>query len=138
MSARDAYTFQMDRDRALPLIPLTFAPASAAAIDPDDLFDDPAYTGEGPLFDQWGRRIKSLRISVTDRCNFRCVYCMPEEGLDWLPKQQILSYEEIARLTRIFVEMGVESVRLTGGEPLVRRDLPTLVAMLARIPGLRS
>ena len=128
----------MERDRALPLIPLTFAPRASTAVDPDDLFDDAAYSGEGPLSDQWGRRIKSLRISVTDRCNFRCVYCMPEEGLQWLPKDRILSYEEIARLTRILVAMGVESVRLTGGEPLVRRDLPVLVAMLSAIPGLRS
>ena len=128
----------MERDRTLPLIPLTFAPQPAATLDPDDLFDDPAYSSEGPLFDQWGRRIKSLRISVTDRCNFRCVYCMPEEGLAWLPKDKILTYEEIARLVRILVRMGVENVRLTGGEPLVRRDLPVLVAMLAPIPGLRS
>ncbi|HYY55372.1 MAG TPA: radical SAM protein, partial [Candidatus Dormibacteraeota bacterium] len=128
----------MERDRTLPLIPLTFAPQPAATLDPDDLFDDPAYSSEGPLFDQWGRRIKSLRISVTDRCNFRCVYCMPEDGLAWLPKDKILTYEEIARLVRILVRMGVENVRLTGGEPLVRRDLPVLVAMLAPIPGLRS
>jgi cyclic pyranopterin phosphate synthase len=104
----------------------------------DDLFDDPSFVDGGPLSDQWGRRIKSLRISVTDKCNFRCQYCMPEEGLVWLKKDEILTYEELARLTRILVGMGIESVRLTGGEPLVRRELPVLVRMLAGIPGLRS
>jgi cyclic pyranopterin phosphate synthase len=111
---------------------------TATVDDPDDLFDDPYFDDGGPLVDQWGRRIKALRISVTDKCNFRCQYCMPEEGLEWLTKDKILSYEEIARLTRILVGIGIENVRLTGGEPLVRRDLPTLVRMLSAIPGLRS
>lgn len=93
---------------------------------------------EGPLVDSYGRRIRNLRISVTDRCNFRCVYCMPAEGLPWLPRTDILTYEEIARLTRIAVSLGIEQIRLTGGEPLVRRDLPTLVTMLSAIPGLTS
>ena len=86
-----------------------------------------------PLVDGWGRRIASLRISVTDKCNFRCTYCMPAEGLEWLCRDEILSFEEIERLTRIFASLGIEEVRLTGGEPLVRRDLPVLVGMLARI-----
>jgi cyclic pyranopterin phosphate synthase len=84
-----------------------------------------------PLRDSWDREIKSLRISVTDKCNFRCRYCMPAEGLEWLPRDEVLSFEEIARLVRILAAMGVDEVRLTGGEPLVRRDLPVLVSMLA-------
>ncbi|HET7771833.1 MAG TPA: GTP 3',8-cyclase MoaA [Chloroflexota bacterium] len=94
----------------------------------------------GPLFDKFGRAIRNLRVSITDRCNFRCTYCMPAEGLDWLPKEQILTYEEIERLVRLFVRLGVEEVRLTGGEPTVRRDLPTLIHMLAplRELGLKS
>jgi GTP 3',8-cyclase len=89
-----------------------------------------------PLRDGWGREIKSLRVSVTDKCNFRCTYCMPAEGLDWLPRAEILDYEEIARLVRIMASMGLDEVRLTGGEPLVRRGLPTLVGMLSSIPGV--
>lgn len=93
---------------------------------------------EGPLVDSYGRSIRNLRISVTDRCNFRCVYCMPAEGLAWLPRADILTFEEIARLARIAVSIGIDQVRLTGGEPLVRRDLPDLVRMLREIPGLTS
>src|SRR5436305_12005924 len=89
-----------------------------------------------PLVDSWGRRIESVRISVTDKCNFRCTYCMPAEGLQWLPRDEVLSFEEIARLVRVLPAMGVGEVRLTGGEPLVRRDLPELVRMLAPIPGV--
>src|SRR5438128_5366711 len=89
-----------------------------------------------PLVDSWGREIRSLRVSVTDKCNFRCRYCMPAEGLEWLGREEILSFEEIARLVRVLAEMGVDEVRLTGGEPLVRRDLPELVRMLASIPGV--
>jgi len=85
------------------------------------------------LADRHGRAIKNLRVSVTDRCNFRCTYCMPEEGLAWLGRDEILSYEEIERLVRVFARIGVEEVRLTGGEPLVRRDLPSLIEKLARI-----
>ena len=89
-----------------------------------------------PLRDGWGREIRSLRVSVTDRCNFRCRYCMPAEGLEWLPREDVLGFEEIARLVRVMAMMGVEEVRLTGGEPLVRRDLPELVRMLAPTPGV--
>jgi cyclic pyranopterin phosphate synthase len=89
-----------------------------------------------PLADGWGREIRSVRVSVTDKCNFRCTYCMPAEGLAWLPKPEILSFEEIERLVRVLARMGVREVRLTGGEPLVRRDLPELVRMLARVPGV--
>ncbi len=91
-----------------------------------------------PLVDSWGREIRSLRVSVTDKCNFRCRYCMPAEGLEWLGRDEILSYEEIARLVRVLAAMGVDEVRLTGGEPLVRRELPVLVSLLARTPGVRD
>ncbi len=90
------------------------------------------------LIDSYGRRIKNMRISVTDKCNFRCTYCMPAEGLPWLAKSEILSYEEIERVARVAVEMGIEQIRLTGGEPLVRRDLPELVRQLRLLPGLKS
>ena len=97
----------------------------------------PAFTGE-KLVDTRARSMHDLRISVTDRCNFRCVYCMPREmfGADhpFLPYSAILSFEEITRLARIFVDFGVQKIRLTGGEPLVRRELHRLVAMLAELP----
>jgi cyclic pyranopterin phosphate synthase len=89
-----------------------------------------------PLRDSWGREIKSVRVSVTDKCNFRCRYCMPAEGLEWLKRDELLTFEEMARLVSILAAMGVDEVRLTGGEPLARRDLPALVSMLAPIPGV--
>jgi cyclic pyranopterin phosphate synthase len=95
-------------------------------------------TAAEPLVDSWGREIRSLRVSVTDRCNFRCRYCMPAEGLAWLPRPEVLSFEEIHRLVRLMAGMGVREVRLTGGEPLVRRDLPELVGMLAPTPGVED
>jgi cyclic pyranopterin phosphate synthase len=99
----------------------------------------PAYDGQ-PLADTLGRNLRDLRISVTDRCNFRCVYCMPREMFDhdfkFVAHEEILSFEEIARLARLFAGLGVKKIRLTGGEPLVRRGLERLVAMLAQIPGL--
>jgi cyclic pyranopterin phosphate synthase len=88
------------------------------------------------ILDGHGRRISDLRVSVTDRCNFRCQYCMPAAGLPWLERAEILSFAEIERLVRLFVALGVEDVRLTGGEPLARRGLPRLVARLAGIDGL--
>ena len=91
-----------------------------------------------PLFDGHGRRISDLRVSVTDRCNFRCQYCMPAEGLPWLERADVLSFEEIERLVSILAPMGVTDLRLTGGEPLVRREFPRLVAMLARVPGVED
>src|ERR671936_2685995 len=90
------------------------------------------------LYDGHGRRIADLRVSVTDRCNFRCQYCMPADGLPWLEREEILSFEEIERVVRLLVSLGIEDVRLTGGEPLVRRQFPLLVSMLARIRGLRE
>jgi cyclic pyranopterin phosphate synthase len=91
-----------------------------------------------PLHDGHGRRISDLRISVTDRCNFRCQYCMPAEGLTWLERSEVLSFEEIERLIRLLAAMGVHDVRLTGGEPLVRRNFPMLAAMLAAVPGVED
>src|SRR3954447_12462539 len=92
--------------------------------------------------DKLNRPLRDLRISVTDRCNFRCTYCMPREvfgpGYQFLPRTDILTFEEIARLARIFVAHGVEKIRLTGGEPLVRRDMDRLVSMLREIPGLKD
>ena len=90
------------------------------------------------MHDGHGRRISDLRVSVTDRCNFRCQYCMPAGGLPWLAREEILSFEEIERLVDLLVGLGVEDVRLTGGEPLVRRDFPRLAGMLAGIDGLRD
>jgi len=91
-----------------------------------------------PLKDGHGRVIGDLRVSVTDRCNFRCQYCMPAEGLPWLDREEILHFEEISRLVGLFAAMGVHDVRLTGGEPLVRRDFPRLAAMLAGIEDVRD
>ncbi len=92
--------------------------------------------------DTLARPLRDLRVSVTDRCNFRCRYCMPREvfghGYDFLPRAGILSFEEITRIARVFVSLGVEKIRLTGGEPLLRRDIARLVAQLAAIPGLRD
>lgn len=88
-----------------------------------------------PLIDTFGRTHRDLRISITDRCNFRCTYCMPEEGLDWLPREDLLTFEEIERLARLLVERhGIDSIRLTGGEPTVRAHLPVLIKKLAALP----
>src|SRR5690606_38411916 len=90
---------------------------------------------ERPLVDAFGRVHRDLRISVTDRCNFRCTYCMPEEGMKWLPREEVLTFEELERVARLLVERhGIRSIRLTGGEPTVRAHLPLLVSKLARLP----
>jgi GTP 3',8-cyclase len=93
-----------------------------------------------PVLDTLGRPVRDLRISVTDRCNFRCVYCMPKDvygrGYDFLERRHLLTFEEIERLSRVFASLGVEKIRLTGGEPLLRRELERLVEMLAAIPGV--
>jgi cyclic pyranopterin phosphate synthase len=88
------------------------------------------------MVDSFGRRIEYLRISVTDKCNLRCVYCMPVEGLPWLKRDEILDYEEIARVVRVMAKMGLRRLRITGGEPLVRRDLSSLIRMLSAIEGI--
>ena len=90
------------------------------------------------LADQFNRPITYLRISVTDKCNLRCVYCMPESGLPWLPKADILTYEEITALVRVAASAGVRSIRLSGGEPLIRKDLHRLVAAIAGVEGIRD
>ncbi len=100
---------------------------------PDDLRLDGVMPLEGPLVDTFGRVADDLRISVTDRCNFRCTYCMPAEGLAWLPKHEILTFEELTRLLAIFVRLGVRSLKVTGGEPLVRADLPLLIRMFREV-----
>ena len=93
---------------------------------------------EEPLIDRFGRVHTNLRVSVTDRCNIRCFYCMPDENIRFKPRSEILTFEEITRFVTVAAELGVDKLRLTGGEPLVRSDLPQLVAMLARIPGIRD
>src|SRR3954468_2284197 len=91
---------------------------------------------QSPLTDRLGRIHTSLRISVTDRCNIRCFYCMPNENVRFRPRHEILTFEEIERFVRIVSQMGVHRLRLTGGEPLVRAELPRLVKMLAAVPGI--
>lgn len=91
-----------------------------------------------PLVDQFGRLHDNLRISVTDRCNIRCFYCMPETGVKFQPREEILSFEEIERFVRVAVSLGVRKIRLTGGEPLVRKDLADLIGKLAAIPGVED
>jgi cyclic pyranopterin phosphate synthase len=117
------------------VIPLQLA---AAPLDLPDPSLRPA-AGE-PLADRRGRQVRDLRISVTDRCNFRCVYCMPREvfGHDYpfLPRRELLSFEEILRVARLFVERGVRKIRITGGEPLLRKDVERLIEMLAGLPGV--
>jgi len=90
------------------------------------------------VLDRHDRPLRNLRLSVTDRCNLRCSYCMPEAEYVWLPREDLLHFEEISRLTDVFMSLGVNHIRLTGGEPLLRRDLPTLVDMIARKPGLND
>lgn len=90
------------------------------------------------LKDSFGRTINNLRISVTDRCNFRCRYCMPEEGMQWMARSELLTFEELTRLTRIFASLGVKHIRLTGGEPLMRKDLHILVRQISGIPGIED
>ena len=92
----------------------------------------------GLLKDKFSRTIRDLRISVTDRCNFRCFYCIPDEDIEWKRKQELLTYEEIILLAEVAVGLGVEKLRLTGGEPLVRRDVEYLIERLAKIPGVRD
>jgi cyclic pyranopterin phosphate synthase len=90
------------------------------------------------VLDTFGRRLRNLRVSVTDRCNLRCGYCMPEEEYVWLPREEILHFEEIGRLADVFLTLGVDKIRLTGGEPLLRRDVASLVRLLVGKPGVRD
>ncbi|MHC4294007.1 MAG: GTP 3',8-cyclase MoaA [Planctomycetota bacterium] len=89
-------------------------------------------------FDRYDRRIDHLRISVTDRCNLRCVYCIPPGGVEFIPHEEILSFEEIYEVARAAIEMGIDKIRITGGEPLMRKDIPKLVKMLAGIDGIKD
>lgn len=91
-----------------------------------------------PLLDTLARPLRNLRLSVTDRCNLRCEYCMPEDDYAWLPRQDVLHFEEISTLVNVFLSLGVDKVRITGGEPLLRRDVPALVRMIAAKPGLKD
>ena len=93
---------------------------------------------ESVLKDTFGRPLANLRLSVTDRCNLRCQYCMPLEDYTWLPREELLTFEEIAALVDVFTSLGVSRIRLTGGEPLLRRDLPTLIEMLAANSGVKD
>src|ERR1700682_2823572 len=108
--------------------PRTFIPAASLTRT------RPHVAHERRLVDSYGRRISDFRISVTDRCNFRCVYCMPEEGMQWLKRESILSFDEIERIARVAVSLGVDELRLTGGEPTLRPNLPELVARVSRLP----
>src|SRR3990167_3623541 len=90
------------------------------------------------LCDRFGRTIRYLRISVTDRCNLRCVYCLPATGVRWMPREEVLRYEEIAAVVRAGLQLGISHVRLTGGEPLVREGLLDLIRMLSRLSGLKD
>src|ERR1700679_1634602 len=97
-----------------------------------------AQTAQNRLVDQFGREHTYLRISVTDRCNLRCVYCMPHQGIEWKKKNELLTYEEIERVARVFAAMGINKIRLTGGEPLVRKELEALIKSLASIDGIKT
>ena len=90
------------------------------------------------IYDNHGRRINYLRLAVTDRCNLRCFYCMPEEGITYMPKEELLTYEEMLRLVHVLVELGVDKVRITGGEPFVRRDMPNFLKALSQLDGLQQ
>ncbi len=114
--------------RSIPIRPAD-APATGGQLYGEPRTEAPAPEA-GPLLDTFDRVASDLRISVTDRCNFRCTYCMPAEGLNWVPRSEIMTFEEIARLLRVLRSLGVRSVKITGGEPTVRTDLPRLIAML--------
>jgi cyclic pyranopterin phosphate synthase len=114
------------------------APGDGAAGDPVPLGARGAAGRPGWLADRDGRRLRYLRLSVTDRCDLRCVYCMPPEGVPASAREELLDFESLVRVVRVFAGLGVETVRLTGGEPLVRKDLPTLVRMLRDEAGIRD
>src|SRR2546422_6394653 len=111
------------------------ASTESAVARPDDHL--PLTTHHSPLTDTFGRVHNNLRISVTDRCNLRCTYCMPEEVV-FMDRRELLNFEEITHFVRVAAPLGIDKVRLTGGEPLMRRDLHKLVAMIAAVPGIRD
>src|SRR5882724_12426257 len=90
------------------------------------------------LFDNHNRPVNYLRLAVTDRCNLRCFYCMPEDGLNWLSREELMSYEEMLRACALLVKMGIEKIRITGGEPFVRKDTMPFLAALSKLPGLEQ
>jgi molybdenum cofactor biosynthesis enzyme MoaA len=90
------------------------------------------------LLDNHGRKINYLRLAVTDRCNLRCFYCMPEEGLNWLSRKELMTYEEMLQACTLLVKMGVEKIRITGGEPFVRKDIMQLLTALSKLDGLKE
>ena len=90
------------------------------------------------LIDNHGRKINYLRLAVTDRCNLRCFYCMPEEGLNWLDRKELMTYEEMLRSCSLLVKMGIEKIRITGGEPFVRKDIMQLLTALSKLDGYAS
>jgi GTP 3',8-cyclase len=116
----------------------TLAPAPVLAYACRPVSDAGLTSPTEPIRDALGRPLRSLRLSVTDRCNLRCAYCMPEPDYVWLPRREILTFEELDRLTGIFCTLGVDKVRLTGGEPLLRSEISTLVRQLAARPGIRD
>jgi GTP 3',8-cyclase len=129
----------VDRPVKLPLLPNHSPPASGQRSGPVTGGDPPApLPPTGSIIDRFARRIEYLRISLTDRCNYRCTYCMPEEGVDLLPREQVLSFEELERLVGIFAGLGVRRIRLTGGEPTVRKNMVDLVARLAAVTGIEE
>ncbi|MFT4093905.1 MAG: radical SAM protein [Niabella sp.] len=89
------------------------------------------------LVDRFGRTVDYLRLAVTDRCNLRCTYCMPKNGLDWFPRKELMTYEEMLNVCTLFVNAGIEKIRITGGEPFVRKDLLPFLKDISRINGLR-
>lgn len=121
-----------ERGPDLPIFAHTESDAPAPGSDPSQVRADDA------MVDGFGRRIEYVRISITDKCNLRCVYCMPLEGMDWLKRHELLSYEEIRDVVAEMAPMGLKRVRITGGEPLVRRDVPELVRMLRDVPGIED
>ena len=131
----------MNRPVKLPI--LTTNQSTFAGLAPGRI-DAPATTlSAGPplagaIIDRFARRIEYLRISLTDRCNYRCTYCMPEAGVDLLPREQVLSFEELERLVRVFAGLGVRRIRLTGGEPTVRKNMVELVSRIAAVPGIEE
>jgi cyclic pyranopterin phosphate synthase len=119
------------RPQALPIAPA--APAEGALAP-----HSPAGSTPDSIVDRFARRVEYLRISLTDRCNYRCTYCMPEAGVDLLPREQVLSFEEVERLVRVFADLGVRRIRLTGGEPTVRKNMVDLVGRVSAVPGIEE
>ncbi|MCS6861479.1 MAG: GTP 3',8-cyclase MoaA [Abditibacteriales bacterium] len=120
-------------ERLSRLAPEDVVPATEEILPPTE-----TATPLPPLVDGFGRRMNYMRISVTDRCNFRCTYCMPAEGVPWKPRGEILTYEELLRLVHVGTRLGIDQIRITGGEPTVRRNVVDFIRELAKIPGVRD